>query len=88
MEIQAVHGAHKKRMLSIVAIFASNSGFLFFFLDKSGYWQQKDHFYLFNGPKIAQKIWILVKKRALKFILHAYISKYSRQTKLSCSRGF
>ena len=61
--------------------------FIFFslrFLTNLDTGSKKDHFYLFNGPKIAQKIWILVKKRALKFILHAYISKYFRQTKLSC----
>ena len=90
MEIQAIHGAHTRSALSIVAIFASNSklrSFIFFslrFLTNLDTGSKKDHFYLFNGPKIAQKIWILVKKRALKFILHAYISKYFRQTKLPC----
>ena len=63
-----------------------NSGFLFLislrFLTNLDTGSKKDHFYLFNGPKAAQKIWILVKKRALKFFLHAYISKYFRQTNL------
>ncbi len=94
MEIQAVHGAQRSACCQSQPSQATQNStgtlvelrfFIFNFLeilDKSGYWQQKDHFYLFNGPKIAQKIWILVKKRALKFILHAHISKYFRQTKL------